>query len=305
MKRFMLWVMAAILICGSMVFSSCSNDDNPTSTKGIVLLAKRGDIDYFRQIEKAFRDACREKGLKAYYYCTTADKAYEDQLAAMEEVKKLGKQVKGIIYTPCYGVNGESAEDEVAAFAKEQGIPVVIIDSEVSHTSPLAGCPYFGTNNTDAGLDLALAVDEEEIAAFAMETSPGVERAEAFKTLKPDTEINTVGEDASSEVEAAIVDFDNFVFFNGNLLVDNLSLLKENEKTIYAFDVCEEFLDELIAGSSYLKGIMAQNTFSMAKKAVEAVINNANKGEKIPTFYITKDNLDDPNVQPFLKFYGK
>ena len=111
MKRFMLWVMAAILICGSMVFSSCSNDDNPTSTKGIVLLAKRGDIDYFRQIEKAFRDACREKGLKAYYYCTTADKAYEDQLAAMEEVKKLGKQVKGIIYTPCYGVNGESAED--------------------------------------------------------------------------------------------------------------------------------------------------------------------------------------------------
>ena len=43
----------------------------------------------------------------------------------------------------------------------------------------------------------------------------------------------------------------------------------------------------------------------MTKKAVEAVIYKAQKGEKIPTFFITKDNLDDPNVQPFLKFYGK
>jgi len=305
MNRLMQWVLAAILICGATVFTACSNDDTPSSKSGIVLLAKRGDIDYFRQIEKAFRDACRENGLKAYYYCTTADIAYEDQLAAMEKVKQLGKDVKGIIYTPCYGENGESAEDEVAAFAKEVGIPVIIIDSEVKHSSPLAGCPYFGTDNTDSGLDLALKVDEDEIAAFAMATSPGIERAEAFKTLKTDTEIFPVDEDATSEVEAVIDDFDSFVFFNGNLLLDNLTLLKEKEKTIYAFDVCEEYLDELIAGSPYLKGIMAQNTFGMTKKAVEAVINNAQKGEKVPTFYITKDNLDDPNVQPFLEFYGK
>jgi ABC-type sugar transport system substrate-binding protein len=297
--------MTAALIGSALVFTACSNDDSPSNPSGIVLLAKRGDVDYFRQIEKAFRDACKENGLKAYYYCTKADKAYEDQVAAMEEVIKLGKSVKGIIYTPCYGDNGESVEDVVAAFAKEQGIPVVILDSEVKHSSPLASCPYFGSDNIESGLDLALEVDEDKIAAFAMKTSPGMERAEAFKTLKTDTEIYSVDEDPSSEVEAVIDDFDNFVFFNGNLLVDIFSILKENEKTIYSFDVCELFLDELIAGSPYLKGIMAQNTFSMTKKAVEAVINNTKKGEKVPTFFITKDNLDDPNVQPFLEFYGK
>lgn len=50
---------------------------------------------------------------------------------------------------------------------------------------------------------------------------------------------------------------------------------------------------------------MAQNTFAMARKAVDAVLNNANQGEMVPTFYITSANLDDPNVQPFLEFYGR
>ena len=36
------------------------------------------------------------------------------------------KKLKGIIFTPSYGLNGESAEAEVAALAKELGIPVVI-----------------------------------------------------------------------------------------------------------------------------------------------------------------------------------
>ena len=36
------------------------------------------------------------------------------------------KKLKGIIFTPSYGLNGESAEADVAALAKELGIPVVI-----------------------------------------------------------------------------------------------------------------------------------------------------------------------------------
>ena len=43
----------------------------------------------------------------------------------------------------------------------------------------------------------------------------------------------------------------------------------------------------------------------MSRKAVEAVLNNASQGEMVPTFYITKDNLNDPNVIPFLEFYHK
>ena len=76
-------------------------------------------------------------------------------------------------------------------------------------------------------------------------------------------------------------------------------------KNVYTFDVYEEFLDELIAGSTCLKGIMAQNTFLMTRKAVEAALAAAKEGELVPAFFITGDNLLDPNVKPFLEYYKK
>ena len=309
MRKIFQWAMAAALICGASVFTACtSNDDNPAEggAKGIAMIVKRGDIDYFRQIETAFRDVCQEKGLEAYYYATTAENAYEEQLAAVKELRKLdNKNLKGIIFTPSYGVNGESAEAEVAALARERGIPVIILDSPVSATSPLASSPYFGTDNTTAGQAMAEKVMADKVAVFAMTNSPGMERAKAFKALKPNAAIFSVADKCNDEVQAVLDEYSTFVFFNGNCLVDAIPMLKAAGKRVYTFDAYGEFLDELIDYSPMLKGIMAQNTFEMARKAVEAVITNAKQGEMVPTFYITEDNLNDPAVKPFLDFYGK
>jgi len=305
------WMLAAILICGASVFTACSsNNDNPATpeggTPGIAMIVKNGQIDYWRQIETAFRDACQEKGLEAYYYATSGNNGYDEQLAAVAELRKLGsKALKGIIFSPCYGVNGESAEAEVAALAKERGIPVVILDSPVSATGPLASYPYFGTDNTAAGKAMAEKVTADKVAVFAMTPGPGVERAEAFKTQKPNAVIYYVGDDDISDVQAVLGEYDDFVFFNGSNLVDTLPMLKAAGKRVYTFDAYGEFLDELIAGSPCLRGVMAQNTFGMARKAVDAVLANTKQGEMVPTFYITGYNLDDPSVQPFLDFYGK
>ncbi len=308
--RFFQWVIAAILICGAALFTACSSNDNPVTpddgTEGIAMIVKCGDIDYFRQIETAFRGICQEKGLEAYYYATSSETAYQEQVSAVAELRKLGpKALKGIILAPSFGLNGESAEAEVAALAKERGIPVIILDSPVSATSPLASYPYFGTDNTAAGKAMADKVLADKIAVFAMTNSPGIERAEAFKALKPNAVIYQVGDKANSEVQAVLDEYNDFVFFNGNDLVDAIGMLKAAGKRVYTFDVYGEFLDELIAGSAFFKGIMAQNTFGMARKAVEAVLTNAKQGEMVPTFYITEDNLDDPDVVPFLEFYDK
>lgn len=310
MKRLFQWVMAATLICGAMVFTACTKIDNPvdgeTGASGIAMIVKNGQIDYFRQIETAFRDVCQEKDLEAYYYATSAESAYEEQLAAVEELRKLGgKALKGIIFTPSYGPNGESAEAEVAALAQERGIPVIILDSPVSATSPLASCPYFGTDNTAAGQAMAEKVTANKVAVFAMTNSPGMERAEAFKALKPNAVIYQVGDKANEEIQAVLDEYNDFVFFNGNILVDAIPMLKDAGKQVYTFDVYGEFLDEMFKSSPMPKGIMAQNTFEMARKAVEAVLTNATQGEMVPTFYITQTDLRTPVVQPFLKFYYK
>lgn len=309
MKKFLHWMLAAILICGTMVFTACSMEDNPaggTGASGIAMIVKNGQIDYWRQIETAFRDACQEKNLEAYYYATTAENAYEEQLAAVEELRQLDyKQLKGIIFAPSYGENGESAESEVAALAQERGIPVIILDSPVSAGSPLASAPYFGTDNTAAGQAMAEKVTDDKVAVFAMANSPGVERAEAFKAMKPNAVIYQVGDKCNEEVKAVLDEYSTFVFCNGNSLVDVMPMLTEAGKQAYTFDIYGEFLDELIDYSPMLKGIMAQNTFEMARKAVDAVVTNAKQGEMVPTFFVTRSMLRDPIIQPFLKFYYK
>jgi ABC-type sugar transport system substrate-binding protein len=294
-----------------MLLTGCSsNSDNPvdgeTGASGIAMIVKNGQIDYWRQIETAFRGICQEKDLEAHFYATSGENAYQEQIAVVSELRKLSsKAVKGIIFTPCYGPNGESAEAEVAALAQERGIPVIILDTPVSATSPLASCPYFGTDNTAAGQAMADMVPADKVAVFAMPSNPGMIRAEAFKALKPNAVIYQVGDKASEEVQAVLDEYDDFVFFNGSILVDVLDKLKAEVKNVYTFDVYGEFLDKLIEGDTFFKGIMAQNTFDMTRKAVEAVIANAKQGEMVPTFYIHQYNLDDPNVQPFLDFYGK
>ena len=311
MKKIMNWVMDTLCICGASVFTSCtSSNDNPvdaeTGASGIVMIGKHGHVEYWQQVESAFRTACEEADVEALYYTTTTENAYQEQVAAVEQLKQLtGKRLKGIVYAPAYGPNGESADAEVAAFARQQGISVVILDTPVKEGSPLADSPYFGTDNAAAGGALAAEVKADRVAVFAMQNGAATERAEAFKTVKPGATVYPVSENANSDVEAVINDYDDFVFFNGSVLSSVLNLLKEKGKNVYTFDVYGEFLDELIAGNAHFKGIMAQNTFGMTRKAVDAIMAGAKQGETVPAFFITWANLGDDRVKPFLDFYGK
>ena len=114
---------------------------------------------------------------------------------------------------------------------------------------------------------------------------------------------NVTPDEDKEKVEEVLDQYDTFVFFNGSALTPVFDLLKENEKTIYTFDVYGSTLKELQAGGTYLKGILAQNTFEMGAKAVDAVLSNSKEDQWISPIYITKDNLDDPSVKPFLDFY--
>ena len=301
MKK-LFWMLTVVLLA----VSACKKEAPDNDPVGIAMIVKNGQIDYFRQIESAFRSACQEKGLEAFYYSTSSETAYQEQVAAVAELSKLGNSaLKGIIFSPSFGPSGENAEAEVAALAAERGIPVIVLDSHVSAGGPLASCPYIGTDNTAAGKAMAEYVSADKVAVFAMKGSPAIERAEAFQALKPNATVYRVGDECSSEALAVLADYEDFVFFNGSDLVSVLPMLKVAGKRVYTFDAYGEFLEELISSSPCLRGVMAQNTFAMASKAVEAVLANASQGQMVPTFYITGFNLEDPAVKPFLDFYGK
>ena len=305
-KKLLNWVFAATLICGASLFTSCSKDDNPTPSKGgIALIVKEGNIEYFQQIESSFRSECRKRGLMAEYYCTDSEYAYETQIEAVKDLEKRCKEgLKGIIYVRCKSLDGKTADAEVAALAKELNIPVILLDTPVDKDSPLAGCPFIGTDSEASAKLLAEKVTETEMAGFALINTPGVERGETFKTIKQNADIYAmIPDEIKDKTEEVLDQYDTFVFFNGSALAPVFDLLKENEKTLYTFPIYDATLQELQAGGTYLKGILAQNTFEMGAKAVEAVLNNSKEDQWISPIYITKDNLDDPSVKPFLDFY--
>ena len=76
-----------------------------------------------------------------------------------------------------------------------------------------------------------------------MQNGAATERAEAFKAVKPGATVYPVDENANSDVEAIIDEYDDFVFLNGNTCADALGMLKAKGKNVYAFDVYEEFLE--------------------------------------------------------------
>ena len=68
------WVLAATLcICGASVFTSCtSSNDNPvdaeTGASGIVMIGKLGQVEYWQQVESAFRTACEEADVETTHW---------------------------------------------------------------------------------------------------------------------------------------------------------------------------------------------------------------------------------------------
>ena len=89
MKKMIQWVLAATLICGGSVFTSCTSDngDNPVQAQQqIAIIAKNGTIEYWQQIRSAFESECADKGVEALCYFTSSDFDYEEQRKAVSRL---------------------------------------------------------------------------------------------------------------------------------------------------------------------------------------------------------------------------
>lgn len=89
-----------------MLFAGCKKKEETSST--VAMIVKNGSNEYWQQVESAFRAACQEKNLVAAYFRTTDENAWQEQVAAVEQLRSLsGTKLKGIIYAPSKGANGE------------------------------------------------------------------------------------------------------------------------------------------------------------------------------------------------------
>lgn len=312
MKKFKLLALALGLM--TLTFASCGEEEKEKEDV-IVSILKNGSIDYWKQVTKGIEEECASKGLGAKFFYTNTDADLLNQRVLTSGIEKLESDynIKGVIIAPIFTDNDHSVEQALADYVGSD-IPVVVIDSPIDEDdSPLKNIykAYVGTDNEAAGEELAKKItNKSDILVARIEASiPTEARIEGFEK-GTDNEIEYWDANDSERPSAMEEQLEKYpaindvVFLNGNLCKSVFSSSTLQKKNVYTFDAYEEFIISLQHGGC-IKGIMAQNTFEMGRKAVSSLFDYIkNKNIYIPTIYITKDNLKSSDVKPFMDYFG-
>jgi ribose transport system substrate-binding protein len=229
--------------------------------------------------------------------------------------------VDGLVYSSI----DEKVDAKVTQQAKQQGVTVVNINTG---TDPQPGdVPLFTTDQVAAtrkAVDpLAQAIDEKGKVAI-IEFQPGLpaneQRVNPFKEgieqKYPDIEI--VAEQSSkSEYNTALQVTEDILTANPDLdaifAANEPSVLgaaeavrgagKAGEIVIVGWDASSEEIKGVKAG--VINALVAQNPFRMGYEGVDAAVKiirtgKSVEGEDTGSFLVTKDNLDDPEIQAVL-----
>ncbi len=312
MKKFKLLALALGLM--TLTFASCGEEEKEKQDV-IVSILKNGSIDYWKQVTKGIEEECASKGLGTVFFYTNTDADLLNQRVLTSGIEKLESDynIKGVIIAPIFTDNDHSVEQALADYVGSD-IPVVVIDSPIDEDdSPLKNIykAYVGTDNEAAGEELAKKITNKgDILVARIEASiPTKARIEGFEK-GTDNEIeywDANDSERPSAMEEQLKKYpaiNDVVFLNGNLCKSVFNSSTLQKKNVYTFDAYEEFIISLQDGGC-IKGIMAQNTFEMGRKAVSSLFDYIkNKNIYIPTIYITKDNLKSSDVKPFMDYFG-
>lgn len=319
MKKSILSIAIALLI-SFLSFTACDINNEPSDDSkqdAVIAILKNSSIDYWQQIATSITSECGRHGVKPIISFINNDSDIDGQLAIVGGLSKLQNyyNIKGVIIAPVYTEDDHHVEGTLAKFAGHD-IPVIIIDSPIDNSSsPLNDVykAYVGTDNRAAGRQLASIIGSEKassiLAARVKASTPTTERYAGFcEIMKKDIPIwETADIESPENLKAQLKTFpqtENLVFFNGNLC--NSVKAAFGNLNVYTYDVYEQFLLDLQNPStSSIKGIIAQNTFDMGRRAVAAIFEPVNERNiYIPTIYITSDNLYSDDVKPFLNYYN-
>lgn len=306
------------LILSMVSFCSCSNDDdNIVKTDAVVAILKNCNVDYWQQIAKNIQSECEKKDMTPIITFNNENADVDGQLANVATLNQLSQKynIKGIIVAPVFTDSDHRVEEAVAKFAGKS-IPVVVVDTPLDEkASPLKDIykAYVGTDNKQAGEQLASIIGKDAASTILIakvESSvPSMERYQGFCNIMqqqiPTWETEDVDTPENLQSQLALhPGVQNLVVFNGSLC--NAIVSATTGLNVYTFDVYKEFLLLLqTPAQCSIKGVVAQNTFQMGSRSVQAITEIIqDKNLFVPTIYITADNLNATEVQPFMEYYN-
>ena len=291
----------------AMLSVSCNkNDDSLPGMTAAVL--KNGNAEYWQQVGSGIVNQSFALGLGTFIGWTDADDDAKGQIENLDTLGKVKNMLPiGLIVAPV----DRSVEEAAAAYAASKGISVVVLDTPIDvETSPLKSyyrC-FVGTDNAVAGEKFASCLKEEisKIVCFRIPSSqPAKLRFDAFAAKKGTVDdvcatLENINEKVDS-VKAANPEATTYVFFNGSLC--NEALEKLGSKNVYTFDVYKNLLKSLCDGGC-VKGIMAQDSFTMGALAVRAFFSSASGNLYVDPVYFDSTSLGNSTFLKFVSYYG-
>ncbi|MDX1357248.1 MAG: substrate-binding domain-containing protein [Clostridia bacterium] len=307
------------ILLAIIILAGCTSGTDSVSNENIDIrvIVKKQNHDFWAVVEMGTEAAEREFGVNVEYTGPFNEEDIDGQIRMVEAA--IEDKVDAIVLA---AIDFEKLVP-VAEKAKGQGIPVVIIDSNIN-SDKMNG--FIGTDNVDAGRVLgdamadALGTDLNiVIVSFVKGAASSNEREQGVKeAVMKYTGINIIDtlfcnsdEAIAAELTKDMIEShpetDVFVCLNAYATVGTargiIDAGKEGEYKIVGFDSTPEEITYLENGTIEL--MVVQNPFSMGYLGVKYAIDAIN-GIRIPentntgAVVITRDNMYAPENQKLL-----
>ena len=322
--KMILSVLGSIIIIAIVIFVSMSDlrsesiEQNRTSKKKVLFLAKSTDSQFWKSVKAGANAAASEYNLDMYFAGPDNEEDFEKQNEIIH--KAIENEMDAIVFSAVdYNANA-SAIDRAA----RRGLKIVAVDSEVN--SDRVEC-YIGTDNYEAGCIAgknALSLKEEHIKIgivnFDSKTENGQTREKGFRdTVIKDDRVEIIDSiNVNSSVKDAkdgtlkmmdtypdinlIVTFNEWTSLGVGEAVEQLRL---GEKTqVIAFDSNVRSVGMLERG--VVDALIVQNPYAMGYLGMEMagrILNGQEPEQKIISTsgtLITRENMYEKESQRVL-----
>lgn len=312
MKKLGLFLATCAVLIGSIATTVSAGDKGPT----IQMIVMSINSEYWLNVQAGSEAELAKSGGELIYTGPSLDGDIQGQIDLMENAISSG--VDGIILIP---VDAEALVPSVEK-AEDAGIPVVVVDGPVNTDKVTS---YIATDN-EAGGKLAMetlidlmggkgkAVVVNALAGIPSNDGRGI-GAEAAAKEYPDIEmIETL---RGADQAAALQNTENMLTANkditGIFSAYDRGAIGASQALInagldgkvhqVAFDAAADEIQYLEDG--VIDALIVQQPYEMGRLAVE-YINKTLAGEEVPqetateVVVVTKDNMDDPDIQKVL-----
>lgn len=289
----------AFIFCLSCMFLfSCDKDDDDSKQVMVIL---KDQISYWESVKSGIDKACSELDVTCDVRWTSSDGDSESQIAAITEYKSHISKYSGMVIAP----SNKDVCDFLGETLDGDSKPLIILDTPVPDGSSLKYNIYIGTNNYQAGVDLAnkavaeiADIQTKKVYIIKLSNANSLEeRANGIKSVISNATIVSIEEAEELAINNIVENAAGAEVIFGTNMTTTVYVAKavlENKLSpnyAYGFDE-NEYIDARISDGT-IKGVMIQKSEEMGylsvKEAITTTFGKTNETEYLSTEYKTKN----------------